>query len=320
MDREYSDTKGPMTKAILMIAALVLIVVLIQVAPKAISKMFNTVGSKKTKVYTFNEEDQASIRKELAGDWQSTEVDSLGNKTIERIEAQAKGYFYWFQQKHIPLMDGTTHIYSILREDFILPYSTDEGSEAYNCDVVHKSRIFLFDDTCRMDLPGEREGYELGFLTAYRPADDTLIVNDRVYTPFTDTTKSFFPINLTGAIEDRYMITCNAKENIVDQNRFAIAESALRIPFSQENQQKLLTHYYIPLTLKELDLNLPLGKGEPYTLKIDINASGTVKKVHVSGKPADSPAVKNAIRNEAKKWKFIPTTKETKVSYTGIYK
>lgn len=319
MDREFSDTKGPMVKAILLAVALAAIFVLKDVIPnigKTLFSNFDDGKDEQKNAYYFNEEDQKSILKEVAGYWMMTEQRSKHHRVDNRVELASNSGVYWYEKHDITLPNDSTFTYFVQRGDVLEPYYQKEGDSAYDCNITYVQRSFLFDDTCRADMEILPERY--GLLSIYKPSDSTLIINDSTYTLYTGKPQDFFPINIVNSIDNREFYVCTAKENELEQRRIAIAKSIGKIPYSAELQEKLVTEYYIPLLLKSLGLNFNFGKGEPLIIDITIKIDGTVKNVSLKGKATTSPALKNAIKNEIKQWKFLCTGTENKVSVTEV--
>lgn len=320
MDREYSDTKGPLVKAGVLIIVLVLVFLLKDRLPKMTDAFFSNFDEKgkKVRTYNFSEEDQKAVRKEVAGFWQADYKTRFGHNILTRIEAQGIGYFYWYDQKSITLPNDSVFSYIVQREDFLIPHSQEEGSSSYICDLYRKNASYVFDDTCKENMNDADERYKM--LTVERISEDTLKVDTVTYTLYTGKLYDFFPVNITKTIGSNEVITCHAKDNTIDKCKEAIENSIKDLTYSEELQNKLLKKYYFPLALVERDLNLPFGEGKPFTMKLSINTDGSVKTVDLSGPLTTSPAVKNAIRDEMKSWKFLPHAEENSLTYTEILK
>lgn len=309
MTREYSDTKGPLIKALVLFGALILVFVLKGFLPQ--------FGSKAMQVFNFTEEDKAAVRKEVAGFWMADYKTTFGS-VQERLEIVDNGYFFWYTNTRITLPNDSVYSYIVMKQDFLDPHSQKENSPYYTCDLAKINLTYLFDDTCNVKMKNLDERYYLAEIQ--RISKDSLYLNGRNYTLYTDSIQRFFPIDLIKSLGNHNVLTCTMKEKEDLQVKEALAQSIKEIAYSKELQEKLFSDYYFPLILQKMDIHFLSGEGSEISFTITIEADGSVSYVQLSGEPVKSPSVRNAIKDEILTWKFLKGTSVNKVSLKRILK
>ncbi len=329
MKRRPSRARSSYTKGILLLVGLVLaFYVYHKVSKEGIPTQFVDMFGEPTidlrSVKKFQEAQQDSVRKALAGFW--TYRSERGGPDMpmavdDRIELKDNGITWRVRTETLFLPSGDSARLTQISHAFLVPFGiTDPKTQLVISEVHFIGLIWAHGtDTCYVPVHKKIPDFDSFAWTRvasrswlHRRSDEALELFGSLYKPYDGADKTrFFPEKSIGLIDSINVRQCLPGLTKAQLVREALLSDVRKVTVARrtvEDVRRIVKDYYVPYCLKPLVAERAgeeLAVQGKLALEFDVLWDGTVQKVKASSKELRfHETFKKAVADEVGAWRF----------------
>ena len=309
------------TKAAVMLAAIVGIVLFMSIKPdpKSFEAFFSGLGQTSTMNINrhdmppaYEEAQKDSIKKTFAGFWTYDGEFSDHVQLFDRIEFKDNGIIWRFTKWTVELPSGDTATVAQMTQAYASPYAPLAGDPlTINCEaqVIKQVNMHAADTVYGTVFPPE--------LWTIALRDSAFELGGRPYTSYGDSSLAdFFPSGMVNLVADGRVVRSPVDFPVLEWLRAELVEDAKKLLPSSDPARirQVVAEWYVPLCLR-MAYAAPTGGTIPadtaqLSFDLMVNPDGSIKDVSVKTGGTFGLTLRKSLRIEVGKWRFPPTQLE----------